>query len=197
MSASGMLATLQAVKRRVAGMLVRGILRAAADDGGLQLVTLDLLHGEAKGRVQRFQDYGFTSHPLAGAEALAGAVGGDRAHLVAIRIDDRRYRLALSSGEVALYDDLGQFVKLGREGLHLSGQNVLIETDGVARIAADQVEIRGETSVQTEVYGKGERRSHLGGADYELDRYVLGASETANDLAIDQPDLPSDHPSSG
>ena len=46
-----------------------------------------------------FQHYGYTSHPKAGAEIIIIREGG---HFVAVASDDRRYRIALEEGEVAL-----------------------------------------------------------------------------------------------
>lgn len=60
------------------------------------------------------QHYGYTSRPKEGAEVIIIREGG---HFIAIGSDDRRYRIALEDGEVALYDDLGQKVQLTREGI--------------------------------------------------------------------------------
>jgi phage gp45-like len=55
------------------------------------------------------QHYGFTSIPKPGAEVIMVADGN---HIVAIASDDRRYRLAVTEGEVALYDWRGQRLRL-------------------------------------------------------------------------------------
>ncbi|MFH1028479.1 MAG: phage baseplate assembly protein [Pseudomonadota bacterium] len=58
-----------------------------------------------------FQHYGYTSRPLAGSEGIIIREGN---HIVMIASDDRRYRVSLDDGEVALYDDQGQKVHLKR-----------------------------------------------------------------------------------
>jgi len=58
-----------------------------------------------------FQHYGYTSRPLAGSEGIIIREGN---HIVMIASDDRRYRISLEDGEVALYDDQGQKVHLKR-----------------------------------------------------------------------------------
>ncbi|MCE5274873.1 MAG: phage baseplate assembly protein V [Deltaproteobacteria bacterium] len=65
-----------------------------------------------------FQHYGFTSSPKAGAEGVA-IVQGNVIYLIAS--DDRRYRVSLADGEVALYTDEGDFVHFKRGNLlHVS-----------------------------------------------------------------------------
>lgn len=101
--------------RRVRLLVGRGILRLVNDGLKLQGVQVSLLADEVHDNVERFQEYGFTSHPHPGAEAIALSVGGSRDHAVVISIDDRRYRLkGLGAGEVALYDDQGQVIRLKR-----------------------------------------------------------------------------------
>ncbi len=64
-----------------------------------------------------FQQYGYTSRPKPGAELIILAQGNN---VIAVASDDRRYRISLEEGEVALYDDLGQVVHLKRDGIYIS-----------------------------------------------------------------------------
>ena len=186
-------AQFRALKRRVETTILRGVLRAVTDEAGVQRVAVGLLRDQVKDNAERLQQYGLTSHPLPGAPLLAVMVGDGRDYVI-LAADDHRYRLTLKAGEVSLYDDQGQRVTLARDGVEVEGSNILLKTEGVCRIDAERVEIRGNESLQTEVHGWGERRSHLGGADYQLERWTIGATETASDSPIDPPDLPSDHP---
>ncbi len=74
------------------------------------------------------QHYGFTSRPLAGAEIVVLAEGN---HIIAIASDDRRYRVAVENGEVALYSDEGDVIHLkrGREIHVASGGKVTVEAE--------------------------------------------------------------------
>lgn len=184
------------LKRRILLMVGRAVLHAVDDSLKLQGVQITALKGEVLDNVERFQNYGFTSHPHPGAEAILLALGGIRNHSVVIAIDDRRYRLkGLTEGESALYDDQGQVVYLKRNGLQLEGKNVLLKaTEGVVRIEGDGVEINGKTYVQTDVHGKGSRETWTGGVNYDVDNYTTGATGGSTEHGLDQPDLPSDHP---
>jgi len=116
--------TLGPLVRRIRLALGRGIVRLVSDATGIQTVQLDLMANETRSKVERFQEYGFTSVPLAGAEAAVIFMGGNRDHGIVIAVDDRRYRLkALESGEVAIYTDEGDKIHLKR------GKIIEIETD--------------------------------------------------------------------
>lgn len=113
---------LSPLARRMRMLVSRAVVNVVYDGMKMQGLQLSLLADETADQVERFQEYGFTSHPHAGAEAIAVAVGGARGHLVTIAVDDRRYRLAsLAAGEVALYDDLSQKVHLTRSGIVVDG----------------------------------------------------------------------------
>jgi phage baseplate assembly protein V len=103
-----------------------------------------------------FQHYGFTSMPLAGAEGILLNEGN---HVVLIASDDRRYRLAVQGGEVAIYTAEGDYVKLGhdRKITVVGGASVQIQTPsltitgmngGQAAVTINgNVEITGNPSV--------------------------------------------------
>ncbi|WP_312930101.1 phage baseplate assembly protein V [Stutzerimonas nitrititolerans] len=134
---------LSPVWRRLRLLVSRGVLQLADDGSTMQKVQVTLL-GESPAWAERFQQYGLTSVPR--AEAVVTAVGGARAHLVAIAVDDRRYRMAgLKGGEVAIYDDLGQSVHLTREGIVIKGAGLplafvdcpLVTMDGDLEVAGN------------------------------------------------------------
>lgn len=108
------------LQRRVAMMVARGVLDLIDDGKKMQTVQVKLFADEVAPAVERFQEYGFTSSPFPGAEAVVVFPGGVRSHGIIVAVDDRRYRLTgLAGGEVALYDDQGQVVHLKRDGLAL------------------------------------------------------------------------------
>ena len=87
-----------------------------------------------------FQHYGFTSRPLAGAEAILIREGNQ---IIMIASDDRRYRLALEDGEVALYSDEGDHIHLKR------GRKIEVSTRKLTVLAAEEVNVTAPQVIVT------------------------------------------------
>lgn len=83
---------LDQIRRRQRLLVFRAVVAGVSDSQGLQLLKLQGLPGEVLEGVERFQAYGFASRPLEKAEAIAAAIAGARSHVVALQVDDRRYR---------------------------------------------------------------------------------------------------------
>ncbi len=129
---------------RIKNMVVRGVVQLVNDGAKMQLVQLGALPGETiegDAGVEHFQAYGFSSVPHDGAEALALFPGGDRSHAVVLAATDRRYRpTGGQRGEVCMYTDEGDVIRLGR------GHIVSVATSGEVRLgsaAAAQQAIKG------------------------------------------------------
>lgn len=134
-----------ATDNRIRMMIARGTVAGVDDDAQAQSVQIDLLADETHEGVERFQEYGFTSVPHAGAEVIMVAVGGLRSHGIVIAVEDRRYRMkSLKPGEVALYDDLGQSVVLTRDGITVDSPIGVTVTTPLAKVIADHVDLGGE-----------------------------------------------------
>lgn len=142
---------IQPYARRIRLTVSRGIVRLVNDALKLQEVQIALLADETRDGVERFQNYGLTSVPLSGAEGVFLSVGGSRDHGIVIAIDDRRYRLkGLLPGEVALYDDQGQVIKLKRgKAIEITGCDTLTATCAVSvTVTAPLATIEASTKVQ-------------------------------------------------
>lgn len=113
--------------RRVYGMIARATIKKVNDRPKVQEIDVEMLHEEEKTNVEYFGQYGFKSVPLkpAGkekAEAVVVFPAGNRSHGIVVAIDDRRHRPRdWKEGEVGLYDDLKQTVRLTRDGIRISG----------------------------------------------------------------------------
>lgn len=127
---------LDAARRAYLG-LTRGTMKKANDKELMQEVDVHLFGPagtEGKVKIERFQQYGFTGVPHKKkdekddhvAEVLVGFLGGNRGHAVVLMIDDRRHRLKnMEDGEVALYDDQGQVVRLSRGKLMITSHKAI------------------------------------------------------------------------
>ncbi len=131
---------IEAVQRRVANMIARAVVSLVADADGLQIMQLDVLEGETRTDCERFQNYGMTSRPVVGADAVVVFPGGDRATAYVIAVDDRRYRLRnLQAGEVAIYSHDGTYVLLKTGGTIEANKPIDLVAGGVLKVAGIQV----------------------------------------------------------
>lgn len=142
------------VAGRVRLAIARAVVNLVNDATKMQTVQVQLGADQVRDRVEHFQHYGFTSVPLPGAEGIGLAVGGSTDHLVVINVDDRRYRITLQVGEVALYDDQGQFVKLARDGVvHAKAVTLLKLEAPSVQIVSDTFTHNGVNVGATHVHG--------------------------------------------
>lgn len=121
---------LHPLARRMRLMVARAVVAVVNDGLPIQGLQITALSDEPL-NAQRVQEYGFTSHPPGGAEAVVLQVGGNRSHMVVIATDDRRYRLKLEPGEVALYDSQGQKVVLYRDRIEVDAPKVVVKSNDV------------------------------------------------------------------
>ena len=143
---------LREFKRRIMGMVGRAVLQAVDDGKRMQSVQVVALRGQVIDDAERFQDYGFTSNPHPGAEAVLLAVGGVRQHPIVVKIDDRRYRVVdLEEGEVCLYTDEDEdgaphraVLERGRKIRLSAGRSYILIEDGGVTIGSPSF-----TGVQT------------------------------------------------
>lgn len=133
---------LDPIRRKLRLIVNRAIVSAVLDGQGFQVLQLKGLPGEVLDGVERFQNYGFTSVPLTGSEAIVVFVGGSRSHGVAIAVDDRRYRKKnLQPGESAQYSDEGDSIHLKR------GKIIAVTSGGEINVTAPKVKLNGATEV--------------------------------------------------
>ena len=137
------------LSRRLRLMASRAVLSLISDATGMQIVQVKLLNGEVRDGIERVQNYGFTSVPLPGAEAIFLSLGGDRDHGIVITADDRRYRIkGLQGGEVAIYTDEDKaaadhriIFKRGKEIHLVAGASSIVMTPTGITITAPNLDI--------------------------------------------------------
>lgn len=130
---------LEPLRQRVANVVTRAVVSLVADTTKLQQLQVSSL-GETRDGCERFQQYGFTSVPLVGAEAVMLSVGGLPDHVLIVAVDDRRYRkTGLQPGEAALYNHEGAYL-LVKTGSSLEANRSLdLVNSGVYKVAGQQV----------------------------------------------------------
>jgi phage baseplate assembly protein V len=105
------------LRNRIVNMVARAVVQVVDDSAKMQLLQLGILDGETRDGLERLQEYGFTSVPEDGAEAVVLFPGGSRDHGLVIAVDDRRYRLkGLGAGEVAVYHKDGATITMKSNG---------------------------------------------------------------------------------
>lgn len=144
-------AMIRPLGRRIGMAVARAVVKLVTDGGGRQALQAEILEGELREGVERAQNYGLTSNPHPGSDAIIVCVGGSRDQAIAIVVDDRRYRLKpLQAGEVALYDDLGNKVQLLRNMVRVDAVQHLEATAPTTRIVS-AVTIDGTLTVNGDV----------------------------------------------
>lgn len=141
-----------AIRNRIQMMVSRAVVELVNDGAGIQSLQLSGLADELIEDAERLQDYGFTSVPFPGAEAVLVFAGGLRSHGLVVAVGDRRYRLSgLEQGEVALYDDQGQQLVLKRAGIRvvsplkieIEAPEVTVTADTRVTVICDDINLGG------------------------------------------------------
>lgn len=154
--------------RRILNMVANGIINIVDDSGPIQKVQVTLNEDQTIDDMPHAIVYGLASRPLPGANAVMVFLGGDRGAGVVIATNDQRFRMKLeANGEVAIHDDQGQHVYIARDGIRSYSPK----------------------SIQSIVDGYGSRTTSLGGGNYHIDNYVIGATVTSTDHPINPPEI--------
>jgi len=172
-------------------MLMRAVVKLSDSAHKMQTVQVQGLGKVVLDNIEHWEPYGLTSRPHAEAEALIGCIGGSLSHGVAINIADRRYRLQnLAEGEVALYDDLGNMVKLGRSQVTVEAVSHLEASAPTAKITATtthigDVTIEGNLVVTGLIIGQGGMAISGGsGASVNGNLVITGGDVDADGISL-------------
>ncbi|MBD9362902.1 phage baseplate assembly protein domain-containing protein [Methylomonas fluvii] len=144
---------MQAIWNRLQLLFAHGVATLV----GADKVQAKVLDGEVLDNLARVEPYGFSYRPQAGAQVYLAFPAGDRSYGVALIVGDKRYQLELEAGEVALHDDIGHIIKLGRNGIAIDGggHDVTISNAPTVKIA-DALEVGAGVKITggLEVNGK-------------------------------------------
>lgn len=92
------------LERRVRVAIARGIVELVNDTTRCQTLQVSVRSDELRDDAEHFQQFGFTSHPPVGSEAVVLSVGGASDHPIVVAVEDRNTRPTdLAEGESAQY----------------------------------------------------------------------------------------------
>ncbi|MCO8609737.1 phage baseplate assembly protein V [Burkholderia multivorans] len=119
-------------------MMARGTITLVDDSKAVQMLQVRVNGLELLPDIPRFCEYGFTSNPPVGTQAIVASKNGDRNDGIVIATSNAKYRLVgLSTGEVAIHDDKGQSVYLSAGGIVVNGGGKPITLTNAPKIRAE------------------------------------------------------------
>lgn len=118
------------VSEKLKLMIGRCVLAAVSDKSKCQSLQITAFDGETHDAVERFQQFGFTAVPVAGAEGICLFVGGGRDHPVVVAVEDRRHRVTgLKPGESAQYNSSGHKLVLYHDRAELVTPRFVVKAE--------------------------------------------------------------------
>lgn len=145
-------ALLRPYAARIGDMIQRCRVTRVDDATRRQTLQVIAAADATRAGLEHFQQYGFAASPLPGAEGVLLAFGGHADHAVVIAVGDRRYRLRnLEAGEVALYTDEGDEIRIRRGGtievkasteVKLTAPHVVLVNDSDSMALASRTDAR-------------------------------------------------------
>lgn len=116
--------------RRVRALIDRTVLARVSYRGLVRVLQVSSRADTAMDGVEHLEPYGFTSHPLPGAEALVANLGGNSGRAIVLLVNDRRHRIVVNEGETAIYHNDGDVVHIKNGGeIHVkAATKVFLET---------------------------------------------------------------------
>ena len=173
--------------RKMRNIVARGVVEMVGDGAKMQTNQISLLDGEMVDGAERVQQYGYSSHPQAGAECFVVFAGAGREHALIFSVDDRRYRVKGSAaGEVVIYTDEGDTIHLKRGNkievttkhyVVKAEEDVAIETKRFTLQAAEAVDI---TTAKTGIHTDALAFTNQSGG--EVEAAFTGGLKASNDV---------------
>lgn len=129
---------LRPIRQRISNIVVRGVVTMVNESGAFEQLQVRIRDGELMDDVEHWLPFGFASRVVPGAIPLLLAIGGHRAHTVAVCVDDPRYRPRdLQEGESVLYNRWGDEVRLK------DGRIIAIKAGAAVEVEAPEIRTKG------------------------------------------------------
>lgn len=121
-------------------MIAFGRITFVDDSGPVQLIQVKFpgaLAPRIVDKIPRVQDYGFSSNPPIGSEAVVVSLQGDPSKGVAVGTNNQKLRrTSLLSGESVMYDNAGQYIYISANGIFIHAHDTPVTIDGASEILA-------------------------------------------------------------
>ena len=137
--------------RRLRNLIDRGVLKRTRYNGGVRLLQTTLRQGFSIDDIEHVEPYGVSSHAPTGAEPIVISMGGNRDRSIILLVNDRRYKIELNEGEVALHTQFGDYLKLRDDNVieMKSATKVLIDAPLLELL--QQLVVHGESNFKSDV----------------------------------------------
>lgn len=132
------MSNVQALFRRLVSLVSVGRVTTGDDSGVVQTVQVQS-PSEVRSDTPVLQQFGFSSVLPAGTDVVVMSLAGNRSSAVVVASGHQSYRInGLNSGEVVVYNQWGQYVRLGEDGIvvEASGQQVLVNSATTLEVTA-------------------------------------------------------------
>ena len=135
-----MIENINRLARRILLMMARGTITLVDDSKPVQMLQVRVNGLELVPDLPRFAEYGFTSNPPTGTQALIASKNGDRNDGIVIATSNATFRMKqLASGEVAISDNIGQKVYLSAAGIRIDGGGNPVTITNTPKVRAETV----------------------------------------------------------
>lgn len=164
------------------------------DVSGYLFAQCTFMSGETYEDIYLPQNYGFMSRPLDidleqdgsnGAKVIAGFVRDNDGY--ALIVDDRRFKITLQKGEVAMHDDLGNLIHFKRDRLAITsapGLPIELTSDTNVLITAPLTDIQGNVNIDGDITHQG-NNVHTGNYNITGDITLMGNyTQTAGNMMV-------------
>lgn len=157
LNAANFARSITSMGRRLRLMVDRAVVRMVTDSLGRQNLQVQTLANETNDNVERFQNYGVSSVPPPGAEAIVVAVGGRRSGLVALAVEDKKSRpKGLDPGDVCVYHSEGHTITLKQDGIiEIRGKAVNLVAEESCDIVSKLINVTGNANFSEDIQVKG------------------------------------------
>lgn len=172
------------ILRRIKQLLQRSVLLRTTYSGNVRLLQVKVPGGSALADLEHLEPFGYTGHAPDGAEAIVLALGGNSSHSIVLLVGDRRYRLKIEKGEMAIYNQWHDVVHIKNDrSIHAKAAlKVLLETPLVECTenlkVTGNVEIGGNQTIAGTSTAADHISSGISGKDHLHSGVTPGGSDT-------------------